>query len=231
VSVRDAEATGCCTNPVISSIPKWHRPRLIRAVTQCIGQIPIGTGWIHTGWDEPEPEHRPSEERRRVDVVAVEPSREVERAVGDGDHVTTSDRGAPTNQESADESVGGAEPTRMIEADEQRPGDRPRERDDAIGGRTHEITGAGVVFDTPIARAVGAVGKTERVEHRSVGRGRQEDARSPRWCRRRQDDRKCQDEYSDEGHTTPLVGSRGSGMRAAVSPTAGAVRRVRARWR
>ncbi|MEZ5243562.1 MAG: hypothetical protein R2707_00575 [Acidimicrobiales bacterium] len=179
VSVRDAEATGCCTNPVISSIPKWHRPRLDRAVEQCIGRIRISTGSIGKVWDQAQSQDDPSEQGGRVDVDTVDPDGEVERAVGDGNHIAASNRGTPANQESPHEPVGGPESARMVEADEQRACDRTRERDHAVGGCTHEAAGTGVVFDAAVACAVRAVGKTERVEHRSVGRWRQADARGP----------------------------------------------------
>jgi hypothetical protein len=198
VFVRDAEATGCCTNPVIPSIPKWHRPRPNRAVAKCIGQIPIGTGWITTGWDQAQSYPRPTEQGRRIDVLALAPHREVERSPRRCDRITAANRGPSADQQATDEPVGRAEPTGVIDTDEQPPRDGTRECDHAVGGRPHQLADAGVVFDTPIARAVRSVGEPERIKHRGIGRWGKDHTRGARRRLRREREQQPRDENSNE---------------------------------
>ena len=171
VFVRDAEATGCCTNPVIPSIPKWDHPGPDRAVRQCSGQIPIGTGSVGTVGNEADPDSYPTEEAGGIDVDPADPDGEVEGSGGDRDDVAPAHRCPAPYEDSPHEPVGGPHTSGVVDADEQRPGDRPGEADDPVGGRPHHVAVTRAVFDPPVARAVGTLGEAERVEDRGVGRG------------------------------------------------------------
>lgn len=198
VFARDAEATGCCTNPVISPIPKWHRPRPIRAAPKCSGQIPISTGQIGTVRDQPQPHPGPTEQGCRIDVVAMAPHREVERSGRHGDHIAAANRGPSTDQQPADEPVGRANPRGMVDADEQPSCDRSGKRDHAVGSRLCHLTDAGVVLDTPVPRTVRTFGEPERVQYRSVGRWGQHHTRRGRRRLRKLREQQPQDENSNE---------------------------------
>ena len=216
VFVRDAEATGCGTNPVIPSIPKWDHPGPDRAVRQCSGQISIST----VG-NEADADPHPTEEPGGIDVDPADPDGEVERSGGDGDDVAPAHRGPASHEDPPDEPVGGAHPSGVVDADEQRPGDRPGETDDPVGGRPHHVAVARAVFDPSIPGAVGTLGKAERVEDRGVGRGRQ-DQRGPARRHGGQEHRRERDaEHSDERHSPP---SRVSGKWVG-QPCAGCGRR------
>lgn len=204
VSVRDAEATGCCTNPVIPSIPSWARPGPVWAVEQCTGRIRIGTPRSGPVWDEPHhPTHHP-EERGGVDIGAVEANREVERTGGGGHDVAAPHVGAGSDERSGDEAVGGAKPTRVVDAHEKIAGDHAGEPDDTVGSRSHEISVAGGVLDAPIPRPVGPFGQAERIEDRRLGRRREPRRGGAGRLRDRQHEDDCDNRGLDTGHTTPL---------------------------
>lgn len=204
VSVRDAEATGCCTDPVIPSIPWWGRPGPVWAVEQCTGRIRIGTLESGPVRDEPYDGAHRAEQRSRVDIVAVEADREVERPGGGRHDVAAPHRRARTDERSGDEPVGGTKPAGVIDAHEEIAGHGAGEPDDTVGGRADEVSVAGGVLDAPIAGPVGALGQAERVEHRRVGRRREPRRRGVGRLRNQQHEGDREHRGPDSGHTTPL---------------------------
>jgi len=97
----------------------------------------------------------------------------MERPVGGSDNVASRHPSAFSNQGLTDEAIGGPEAARMVDAHEQRADNRAHERHHAVGRCSDEVAIRSVVFDSPIPRPVGPMRKTERIEHRSIGRRRQ----------------------------------------------------------
>lgn len=235
VSVRDAEATGCCTNPLIPSAPLWGHPGPGWAVVECIGNVgqgDLGNGTADRGGravrNQAHPGAAPAEQGLGVDVFAVEPDREVEGSTRDGDDLAPLDLIAPIDQQVVHEADSGTEPAGMVDAHEQVAGDCAGERNGAGSGGRDPVPRPGRVLDAAIARPVGPVGQAEGVEHRRGRRPAEHDRRGRhRWGREQHDD-----ERSDE---RPGQAAGGSGHGTSSVLITGEVgpptRRVRARPR
>ncbi len=118
--------------------------------------------------NQTDPHHPCTEEPRRVDVLAVEPHTEVERAAGHGNRSPGPDRVALGHEYGPHEPVGRAEPATVVDRDEQRSRHGPGEGDLSGGRCADGVAVRGGVLDAAIARPVGPVGRPERVEHRGA---------------------------------------------------------------
>lgn len=202
VFVLDAEATGCGTNPVIPSIPRWHRPGSLWTVEKCSGWIGKavhghrnrpesaggGPSGVRSVRDEPHPDLRHTEEAGGVDVDPMESHREMERPGRHGDGRAAANAHPAPNQRGSHEAVGGPQAAGVIDADESRAPHPTDERDCAVGGSDDHVTFCGVVLDPAVAGAVGPVGQSERIQNRRRRRRRHDQLGGHRQIGRHHDD-------------------------------------------
>ena len=112
-----------------------------------------------------------TEQRCGIDIGAVDPCREVERADRRRQPIAPLHVVAERNDHVCQRTVRRSKPITMVDRHIDDTADGAREHDRARAGALHRITGSGVVLDTPISGPVRPARDTERIEDLGVDRG------------------------------------------------------------